>query len=192
MNTRKFYFLLVQPFFLLDLLKLLYNERIGLKAIHLDFLFIPSPVLWTHVGLTRISPDICNAKHFPFSMANEVRKHDTYCNSSQFPSPIYSSSSFLCLKNHKNEQNMKAPVTPVIISTHLNASGSSNNGISMFMPNTPATTPNMATTNIAVVSSSSNWISWFRTLSWRTHNRNSQSVFQNPDMLFDFSSIFNN
>lgn len=33
------------------------------------------------------------------------------------------------------------------------------------MPNMPATTPNMATTNVAVVSINSNCISWLRTLS---------------------------
>jgi hypothetical protein len=38
--------------------------------------------------------------------------------------------------------------------------------VSKFIPNTPATTPKIATMNVAVVSSSSNWISWFRTLSW--------------------------
>ncbi|KAL0441724.1 UNVERIFIED_CONTAM: hypothetical protein Sradi_0111300 [Sesamum radiatum] len=58
-----------------------------------------------------------------------------------------------------------APQTPVIIRTHLNAPGSSNIGTAKFMPNIPATTPNMATTKVAVVSSSSNCISWFRTLS---------------------------
>ncbi|KAE9587868.1 hypothetical protein Lalb_Chr22g0349391 [Lupinus albus] len=67
--------------------------------------------------------------------------------------------SLLYLKNHTNAQNMKTPQTPVIIRTQLNAWGSSNNGISKFIPNIPATTPKMATTNVAVVSKSSNWIS---------------------------------
>lgn len=64
--------------------------------------------------------------------------------------------SLLDLKNHTNEENMQMPVTPVIISTHLNAPVSSKNGISKFMPKIPATTPNIATTKVAVVSSSSN------------------------------------
>lgn len=64
--------------------------------------------------------------------------------------------SLLYLKNHTNAENMQMPVTPVITSTHLNAAGSSNNGISKFMPNIPATTPNIATTKVAVVNSSSN------------------------------------
>ena len=73
--------------------------------------------------------------------------------------------SLLYLKNHTNAEKMMAPVIPVITRTHLNAPGSSNNGIGKFIPNIPATTPKIATTNVAVVSSSSNWISWFRTLS---------------------------
>lgn len=77
----------------------------------------------------------------------------------------YRGMSLLYLKNHTNAENMMIPQTPVIMRTHLNASGSSNIAISKFMPNIPATTPKMATTNVAVVSSSSNWISWFRTLS---------------------------
>lgn len=60
------------------------------------------------------------------------------------------------------------PQTPVINRTQLNASGLSNNGMGKFIPNTPATTPKIATTKVAVVSSSSNWISWFRTLSCQT------------------------
>lgn len=43
-----------------------------------------------------------------------------------------------------------------------------NNDIWKFIPKMPATTPNMATTKVAVVSKSSNWISWFRTLSYNT------------------------
>jgi hypothetical protein len=58
-----------------------------------------------------------------------------------------------------NAQNMMTPVTPVIRRTHLNAPASSNNGMAKFMPKIPATTPKMATTNVAVVSRSSNWIS---------------------------------
>ena len=69
---------------------------------------------------------------------------------------IYNGMSLLCLKNHTNEQNMTMPVTPVIKRTHLKAPGSSNMGISKFMPKIPATTPKIATTNVAVVSSSSN------------------------------------
>lgn len=53
---------------------------------------------------------------------------------------------------------MITPLTPVIISTHWNADGVLNKAISKFMPNIPATTPNMVTTNVAVVSSNSNWI----------------------------------
>lgn len=78
---------------------------------------------------------------------------------------IYSGISLLYLKNHTNEQNIMIPHIPVIIRTHLNAPGSSNIGIEKFIPKMPATTPKIATTNVAVVSSSSNWISWFRTLS---------------------------
>ena len=85
-------------------------------------------------------------------------------NAPKFP---YSGISLLYLKNHKNEQNMIIPQTAVIMRTHLNAFGLSNNGTEKFMPNIPATTPNMATTNVAVVSNNSNCISWFRTLSCR-------------------------
>ncbi|MFS7909989.1 hypothetical protein Hanom_Chr02g00101011 [Helianthus anomalus] len=60
---------------------------------------------------------------------------------------------------------MIAPVTPVITNTHVNAVGLSNNGIIKFIPNIPATTPKIATTNVAVVSISSNCMSWFLTLS---------------------------
>jgi len=70
------------------------------------------------------------------------------------------------LKNHRKEQKMMSPVTPVIIRTHLKALGSSNRSIGIFMPKTLATTPNIATTKVAVVSNSSNCISWFRTLSY--------------------------
>lgn len=84
---------------------------------------------------------------------------------------IYSGMSLLYLKNHTNEQNIMIPHIPVIIRTHLNAPGSSNIGISKFIPNMPATTPKMATTKVAVVSSSSNWISWFRTLSCEQNNK---------------------
>lgn len=66
---------------------------------------------------------------------------------------------------------MTAPVIPVIIRTHLKAPGTSKNDIGKFMPNIPATTPKIATTNVAVVSSSSNCISWFRTLSWSSKNQ---------------------
>lgn len=79
----------------------------------------------------------------------------------------YSGINLLYLKNHKNEQNIITPHTAVIMRTHLNAFGSSNNGTSKFIPNIPATTPKMATTNVAVVSNNSNCISWFRTLSCR-------------------------
>jgi hypothetical protein len=72
---------------------------------------------------------------------------------------VYSGISLLYLKNHTNAQNMMTPVTPVIMRTHLNAPASSNNGTAKFMPKIPATTPKMATTNVAVVSRSSNWIS---------------------------------
>lgn len=64
--------------------------------------------------------------------------------------------SLLCLKNHTKAENMHTPVTPVIRRTHLKAPSSSNIGIEKFMPNIPATTPNIATTNVAVVSNSSN------------------------------------
>ena len=77
----------------------------------------------------------------------------------------YKGMSLLCLKNNINAQNMMIPQTPVTMRTHLNAPGSSKKGMAKFMPNIPATTPKMATTNVAVVSSSSNWISWLRTLS---------------------------
>lgn len=93
---------------------------------------------------------------------------------------LYSGISLLYLKNHKNEQKMTTPVIPVTIRTHLNAPGTSNHVIGKFMPNIPATTPNMATTNVAVVSSSSNCISWFRTLSWKnakTKNAHKTQVF---------------
>lgn len=69
---------------------------------------------------------------------------------------IYSGINLLYLKNHKNAKNITAPVTPVIIKTHLNAFGSLNMGISKFIPKIPATTPKMATTKVAVVSSNSN------------------------------------
>jgi len=71
----------------------------------------------------------------------------------------YRGMSLLYLKNHTNAENIHTPQTPVIIRTHWNADGTSNNGISKFIPNIPATTPKIATTNVAVVSKSSNWIS---------------------------------
>lgn len=78
---------------------------------------------------------------------------------------------------------MTIPVIPVIIRTHLNASGSSNNDIEKFMPKIPATTPKIATTNVAVVSNSSNWISWFRTLSCK-HPFPTNSDSKNPYLVF--------
>jgi hypothetical protein len=71
-----------------------------------------------------------------------------------------------CLKNQTKAQKIIIPAPPVIIKTHLKVQGSSNNSIGMFMPKTPVTTPKIATTNVAVVKSNSNFISWFRTLSW--------------------------
>jgi hypothetical protein len=56
-------------------------------------------------------------------------------------------------------EKIMMPATPAIIKTHLKAQGSSNKSIGMFMPNIPATTPKIATTNVAVVSSNSNCIS---------------------------------
>lgn len=88
-----------------------------------------------------------------------------------YPGCIYNGMSLLYLKNHKNEQKITAPHIPVIMRTHLNAPSLSNNGIVKFIPKIPATTPKMATTNVAVVSSSSNWISWFRTLSCTNNKR---------------------
>jgi len=67
--------------------------------------------------------------------------------------------SLLYLKNHTNAENINTPQIPVIIRTHWKAEGTLNNAISKFIPNIPATTPKMATTNVAVVSKSSNWIS---------------------------------
>lgn len=64
--------------------------------------------------------------------------------------------SLLYLKNHTNAQNMMTPLTPVTMRTHLKAAGLSNNGTAKFMPKIPATTPKIATTNVAVVRSSSN------------------------------------
>jgi hypothetical protein len=78
---------------------------------------------------------------------------------------IYKGKNLLCLKYHKKQQKMTAPDTPAIARVHSNACGTLNNGTSKFMPKTPDTTPKMATTNVAVVRSSSNWISRFRTLS---------------------------
>lgn len=99
---------------------------------------------------------------------------------------IYRGINLLYLKNHKNEQKMTAPVTPVIISTHLNADVSSNNGISKFIPNIPATTPNIATTNVAVVSKSSNCISWLRTLSCK---KNTSVTSQNLVLSFGLENL---
>lgn len=70
----------------------------------------------------------------------------------------YKGINLLYLKYHRNKQKITRPHTPVITSTHWNADGTSNKAISKFMPKIPATTPNMATTNVAVVSSNSNWI----------------------------------
>lgn len=72
---------------------------------------------------------------------------------------IYSGMNLLRLKYHKKEQNIITPHAPEIMSTHWNAPDSSNNGTWKFIPKTPAMTPKIATTNVAVVSSSSNWIS---------------------------------
>jgi hypothetical protein len=78
---------------------------------------------------------------------------------------LYKGINLLYLKNQRKEQKMKTPVTEVITRTHWNAFSISKTDVSKFIPNIPATTPKMATTNVAVVSSNSNWISWFRTLS---------------------------
>jgi len=78
---------------------------------------------------------------------------------------IYKGKNLLFLKYQRKQQNTTAPQTPVMARVHSNAWGTENRGTSKFMPKTPETTPKMATTNVAVVRSSSNWISWFRTLS---------------------------
>jgi hypothetical protein len=70
---------------------------------------------------------------------------------------------------------MTIPVEADIPSTQLKASGMSKSDISKFMPNIPATTPKIATIKVAVVRRSSNWISWFLTLSLKekkTENEN--------------------
>lgn len=77
---------------------------------------------------------------------------------------------------------MKAPTTPVATSTHWNAFSILKTVVSKFIPNIPATTPKMATTNVAVVSSNSNWISWFRTLSWRHKKFKSNREMHKYDM----------
>lgn len=88
--------------------------------------------------------------------SNADHNHVNHGNHLQLP---YRGMSLLYLKNHTKALNMMTPQIPVIIRTQLNAEGTSNNGISKFIPNIPATTPKMATTNVAVVSKSSNWIS---------------------------------
>lgn len=72
---------------------------------------------------------------------------------------FYRGISLLYLKNQTKKQKMKAPTTPVMIRTHWNAFCMLKTEVSKFIPNTPATTPKIATTNVAVVSRSSNWIS---------------------------------
>ena len=89
---------------------------------------------------------------------------------------IHKGISLLYLKNQTNAPNMMRPDTPVTIRTHWNAFGTWKNEISKFMPKIPATTPKMATTKVAVVSNSSNWISWFRTLSCTTKKWAMQSI----------------
>jgi hypothetical protein len=84
---------------------------------------------------------------------------------------------FFCLKNQIKEKRIMKPATPVEPRIHLKARGSSNKSIGMFMPNTPATTPKIATTNVAVVSSNSNCISWFRTLSCFERSKDSAESF---------------
>ena len=63
------------------------------------------------------------------------------------------------------EANTRSPAIAVIMRTHLKARGSSKSSIGIFIPKIPATTPKIATTKVAIVKISSNWISWFRTLS---------------------------
>lgn len=65
----------------------------------------------------------------------------------------------LDLKNHKKEKKMRSPATPVINNTQLKADELLNNPIGKFIPNIPATTPKIATTNVAVVNNNSNCIS---------------------------------
>ncbi|KAI5066641.1 hypothetical protein GOP47_0019265 [Adiantum capillus-veneris] len=63
------------------------------------------------------------------------------------------------LKNRRKLKKTNRPQRPAMTMTHLKAPGSLKIAISMFIPNTPATTPYIATTNVAVVRRSSNWIS---------------------------------
>jgi hypothetical protein len=69
---------------------------------------------------------------------------------------------------------MMIPVIPEITSTQLKASGTSKSGTAKFMPNMPETTPKIATIKVAVVRRSSNWISWFLTLSWKKEKKNKE------------------
>ncbi len=96
--------------------------------------------------------------------------------------PFYKGKNLLFLKYQMKQQNMTKPHTPVMTSVHSNACGTLNKSTSKFMPKTPETTPKMATTNVAVVSSSSNWISWFRTLSCKNNICDDHvSIFSCPD-----------
>lgn len=54
---------------------------------------------------------------------------------------------------------MNVPEIPDIIKTDLKPDGFSKNGTIKFIPNIPAITPKIATTNVSVVSISSNCIS---------------------------------
>jgi hypothetical protein len=62
-------------------------------------------------------------------------------------------------RNQRKKPKIKIPPNPEIMSTHWKAPVTSKKGISKFIPNIPAITPKMATTNVAVVRSSSNCIS---------------------------------
>ena len=64
------------------------------------------------------------------------------------------------------------PPSPEQSNIHQKAAGSSsrpNKGT--FIPNIPATTPNIATIKVAVVRSNSNWMSLFRTLSCKVKRK---------------------
>jgi hypothetical protein len=69
---------------------------------------------------------------------------------------LYRGISLLYLKNQRKKQKIEVPTTPVITRTHWNACCMLKIEVSKFIPNIPVTTPKIATTNVAVVNSSSN------------------------------------
>lgn len=81
----------------------------------------------------------------------------------------HNGSNLLCLTYSRKERYIAAQEKLEIIRTQLKLDARSNTESLKFIPKTPVTTAKIVTTNVAAVSSNSNWISWFRTLSCLVH-----------------------